>query len=64
MTSLTNLRVCALQIERRRDDKVPRCFYLPEWQDDPHELAKLDAIYRRRESAALDQILQVGISLD
>jgi hypothetical protein len=41
-----------------------RCFYLPEWHNDPHELAKLNAIYQQRESAIADKILQVVVEVE
>jgi len=52
-----------LEIERRRDASVPRCFYHAEWENDPHELAKLDAVYQQRERALVDKILAAEADL-
>jgi len=52
-----------LEVERRRDASHPRCYYHPQWENDPHELAKLDAIYQMREQKMVESIVRVEADL-
>jgi hypothetical protein len=45
-----------LEVERRRDASKSRCYYLPAWENDPHELAKLHALYQMRERKLQERI--------
>ena len=45
-----------LEVERRRDASQSRCYYVPAWENDPHELAKLHAHYQIRERKLEEKI--------